>query len=158
MDGLAQLVKNLDTIDRKVRTSAMRKIGRAVGKVHVGAMRRRAQANRITGALAKSFVSKQQVKERGMRLIVIAGPSRGTVRTRKGVIIRTRKQFAVFRGSGKNKVAVLNRKGQQLIRRPSRYAHLAGKGRKGRIVQDAANQTKSEVMNIMTNTLREALR
>lgn len=151
MDGLPDLLRNLDALGKKMRDRVLRNIGNKVGTIQSKAMRRRANARRITGALAKSMTKVVSVKN--AVLVVQAGPQKGKVTKRKGQTTRQRKQFAVFRRGQQ----VMTKKGKPLIRQPTRYAHLAGKGRKGDVVQGGERQTRAEVVRTIEAGLREAI-
>ena len=149
------VVEAIAGMDKKVRRKTLREIGTAVTKLQLPVMRSlwNAQGRNRTGALGKSFGRKVSLNRDHTRLTAMVGPRRGT--KTKGVL--RRRTYAVFRKTKAGLVPVRNRKGKQLIRQPTRYAHLAGPRRRSTFVQQTAKQTASQVKQIMVTMLKDAL-
>jgi hypothetical protein len=147
------LLGNVLELDKKVRRRVLERVGRAVVKIQKPVMKKLAGARSKTGALAKSIDGKVSVNKARTRVTAIVGPSRGKT---KGGKLR-RRTFAVTRRTRAGLVPVLNRKGQQLVRQPTRYAHLAGPKRKSSFVQQTAQATKSAVAAKMAGVLTDTI-
>lgn len=149
------LIERVVALDRKVRRRALYRVGTEVGKIQLAAMKATAKTGfvRRTGALEKSLGRKVSLRPPFVKLNVIVGPRRG--KTKGGVLQRLR--FPVFRQTRAGRVPVLNRRGEQLVRKPTRYAHLAGPRRKSVFVQQAQSRTEGAVKAKMVQVLSDAI-
>lgn len=148
------LVAKVGELDKKVRRRGLYRVGSEVSKLQLAEMRKQIKrVRRITGALEKSLGRKVSLRPPYTRVTAITGPRRG--KTAKGQRFKLR--FAVTRKTRAGRTPVLNRKGQQLFREPTRYAHLAGPRRKSDFVQRTILATRAAVKAKAAEVLRQAL-
>ena len=141
----------LDIADKKVRRRGLERAGRAAAAIQKPVMKKLAGERSVTGALARSIGSKVTTNKAKTKVTAIVGPIRSKGKG-KGKLA-----FAVTRKTRDGQSAALNRKGEQLYRQPTRYAHLAGPKRKSNFVQQAVAQTRGAVEAAMADALREAI-
>jgi hypothetical protein len=146
-DGITAKLKSLpQKIQNRVQKEGLNEAGRIVA----GEMASRAPVSRdprlVPGLLQKAIGAKTKTYRRKI-VVLVVGPRKG-FRTNKKTKERKRTRFARVIGT---------RNGKELLQIPSKYAHLAGPGRKATFGREGARAGKRLAESVLAGKLRQAL-
>lgn len=135
IDGLQDVMKRLRAVDSKVQKKILRK---ALGKgSKIVLAEEKAQAPRETGLLRKSLGRKTKVYRHSGVVVVIVGPRTGMKQD--------------VRRHGRNKLRPAR------AADPTKYAHLAGPGRRQVFMTQAAARTLDRVRSVVIEAILQGI-
>jgi hypothetical protein len=141
--GADAIARKLAAMDKKARGRAAREIGRDVARVVQPIYK--AETRRVTGGLQRATGSKVKVYRNGAVVVIVVGPRTSVayqrVNPRKVRRIKKGESVAGFKQSG-------------TYYRPSRIAHLAGKGRKSKTLPRTVSRARGPVQAVFIRHMK----